>query len=813
MAQTGFTPIQLYRTATASAVPLAGNLSDGELALNTNDGRLYYKDSGGTVQVIAYKNVPLSTVTGTLAVANGGTGQTTLQAAINSLAGAVTSGSYLRGNGTNVVMSAIQAGDVPTLNQNTTGTASNVTGTVAVANGGTGATTAPNARTNLGATTVGSNFFTLTDPSAVTFIRVNADNTVSTLDAATFRTAIGAGTGGGSVSSVSGTGTVNGLTLSGTVTTTGSLTLSGAISGVPNSATTATSANTASAIVARDASGNFSAGTITATLSGSATQVSNNLTLATSGTGLSGSATFNGSSAQTFTVTSNATSANTASTIVARDASGNFSAGTITASLSGTATTATNWGSYGAVPAAGTSFGTANTIGRSDANGYTYFGYINSSTSNSENPSVSQVIVTNGGDNFYRKASVAHLTSSLSGTAPISISGNAANVTGTVAVANGGTGATSLTANNVLLGNGTSAVQVVAPGSSGNVLTSNGTTWQSSALPSSTAKTWTAFTSSGTYTVPSGVTSIRAYAFGKGGNGGGFYGGGGGGCAYGDIAVTSGQVVTITISGGVAEVRTSSNLRLQANPGEDGNITPGSAAGGTASFFAGVSPGFARTGGTAVNQGGASSGSPIGNGFTGYGGGAGWGGQGGFNTTYAGGGGGGAGGGGGDGQSNSCPGAGGGAGSAATLNLPGRARDPVAEAWTDPLLIALGIYGNGGAGAGSTSYANSSGASAPNGGGGGGAVPPGFNSNLGYGRGGHGGAGGGGGCGCSSSTSGTGQGGNGGFGGGGGGCFDYTGSGSTTRGGNGGYGGGGAGASGAGQIPGTGGAAIVLIYA
>jgi hypothetical protein len=36
-----------------------------------------------------------------------------------------------------------------------------------------------------------------------------------------------------------------------------------------------------------------------------------------------------------------------------------------------------------------------------------------------------------------------------------------------------------LTANNVLLGNGTSALQVVAPGTSGNVLTSNGTTWVS----------------------------------------------------------------------------------------------------------------------------------------------------------------------------------------------------------------------------------------------------------------------------------------------------------------------------------------------
>ena len=50
-----------------------------------------------------------------------------------------------------------------------------------------------------------------------------------------------------------------------------------------------------------------------------------------------------------------------------------------------------------------------------------------------------------------------------------------------VAVADGGTGASTLTANNVILGNGTSAVQFVAPSTSGNILTSNGTTWTSAA--------------------------------------------------------------------------------------------------------------------------------------------------------------------------------------------------------------------------------------------------------------------------------------------------------------------------------------------
>jgi hypothetical protein len=54
-------------------------------------------------------------------------------------------------------------------------------------------------------------------------------------------------------------------------------------------------------------------------------------------------------------------------------------------------------------------------------------------------------------------------------------------VTGTLPVANGGTGASTLAANRVLLGNGTSALQTVAPGTTGNVLVSNGTTWVSQA--------------------------------------------------------------------------------------------------------------------------------------------------------------------------------------------------------------------------------------------------------------------------------------------------------------------------------------------
>jgi len=120
-------------------------------------------------------------------------------------------------NGTDV------GSQVDWLNSLTLGTA------LPVASGGSGSTTASGARTNFGATTLGGNLFTISNPSAVTFPRFNADNTVSSLNAADFRTAIGAGTGGGTVTSVAGTGSANGLTLSGTVTSSGAISLSGSV--------------------------------------------------------------------------------------------------------------------------------------------------------------------------------------------------------------------------------------------------------------------------------------------------------------------------------------------------------------------------------------------------------------------------------------------------------------------------------------------------------------------------------------------------------------------------------------------------------
>ena len=64
MAQAGFTPIQLYFSSTAAAVPTSGNLIAGELALNTNDGKLYYKSSAGLIRTLADSSIATGNLPG-----------------------------------------------------------------------------------------------------------------------------------------------------------------------------------------------------------------------------------------------------------------------------------------------------------------------------------------------------------------------------------------------------------------------------------------------------------------------------------------------------------------------------------------------------------------------------------------------------------------------------------------------------------------------------------------------------------------------------------------------------------------------------
>jgi len=198
MAQTGYTPIQLYSSSTPGNAPAAGDLSNtaggSELAINIADGKLFYKDSGGNVQVIGWKLVPVSA---------GGTGQTSYtdgQLLIgNSTGNTLTKATLTAGTGISITNGA---GAITISATGGTGTVTSVSGTapISVANG------------------------TTTPVISISQAGVSTNGYLSSTDWNTFNNK-----GSGSVTSVSGTGTVNGLTLTGTVTSSGSLTLGGTL--------------------------------------------------------------------------------------------------------------------------------------------------------------------------------------------------------------------------------------------------------------------------------------------------------------------------------------------------------------------------------------------------------------------------------------------------------------------------------------------------------------------------------------------------------------------------------------------------------
>ena len=113
------------------------------------------------------------------------------------------------------------------------------------------------------------------------------------------------------------------------------------------------------------------------------------------------------------------------------------------------------------------------------------------------------------------------LQSNLSGItvsgSPVTTSGTLI-LSGTLAVANGGTGQSTLSTGAVLVGNGSSAVSSISPSTSGNVLTSNGSSWSSSALPTASSSV-SGIVSTGTQTFAgsktfsTGVTSANGYNF------------------------------------------------------------------------------------------------------------------------------------------------------------------------------------------------------------------------------------------------------------------------------------------------------------
>lgn len=203
------------------------------------------------------------------------------------------------------------------------------------------------------------------------------------------------------------------------------------------------------------------------------------------------------------TIAVDATSNNVASKVVSRDSSGNFSAGTISANLTGNVSGNVT-GNLNGLTTSGTSAPGANQILRSDVSGYVNFGYINSAISNNENPTISQIITTNGADNYFRKSSISHLTtavrSNASGTWGINISGSAASAS---------------TAGSAV--NATNAVYATSAGSATNATNATYATSAGSATNATNATNAVYATSAGSATTATNSSQLGGVSLGSAG--------------------------------------------------------------------------------------------------------------------------------------------------------------------------------------------------------------------------------------------------------------------------------------------------------
>jgi hypothetical protein len=205
---TSATPTAIAIAVAAVSGLAASATTDTTNASNITSGTLgTLRLSGSYTGITGVGTLAAGTWNGTaIATIYGGTGQTSY--AVGDLVYADTTTTIAKLSDVAVGNALISGGVNSAPSYGKIGLATHVSGILPVANGGTGATDAAGIRTAAGATTVGGNLFTLTNPSAITFPQFNANNTVSALDAASFRTAIGAGTGSGTVTSVTGTAPV-----------------------------------------------------------------------------------------------------------------------------------------------------------------------------------------------------------------------------------------------------------------------------------------------------------------------------------------------------------------------------------------------------------------------------------------------------------------------------------------------------------------------------------------------------------------------------------------------------------------------------
>lgn len=437
-------------------------------------------------------------VTGILPVANGGTGSNTIPlnnvllgngtGALQSVAPG-TAGQVLRSNGTTWSSSALSASDVPTLNQNTTGSAASLSATLPIATGGTGQTTAAAAITALTGTQTAGRYLR-SDGTNATLSAIQAAD-VPTLNQNTTGTAATLTTGRTIQTDLAAT---TAATFNGSTNITPGVTGILAVANGGTGSASLVTAATASSVAARDANANLTADNFINTVESTATAAGTTaLTIASGGVQV-----FTGTTTQTVTLPTTSVTAGMSWTVI------NQSTGAVTVNASGGTTVATLAGSttgvFTAVAATPTTNAqwTAQVFGNGDSlttladltlagtdgktltvnNSLTLAGTdATTMTFPSTNATLARTDAAQTFTGVQTMTSPALTTPAITGaitgtysfggtptwpTFNQNTTGTASNVTGTVAVANGGTGATTLTG--LIKGTGTTAMVAATAG-------------------------------------------------------------------------------------------------------------------------------------------------------------------------------------------------------------------------------------------------------------------------------------------------------------------------------------------------------------
>ena len=438
--------------------------------------------------------------------------------------------------------------------------------------------------------------------------------------------------------------------------------------------------NTANTLVLRDASGNFSAGTITASLTGNATNITGTLAITQGGTGAtattgSGSNVLSTSPTLVTPVLGTPTSGNllnctfptlnqnttgTAANVTGVVAVANGGSGTATPALvAGTNVSITgswpnqtinasggvssiSFGSTGLTPST-TTTGAVTVAGTlAVASGGT--GVTTSTGSGSNVLSTSPTLVTP----VLGTPTSGNLVNCTFPTLNQNTTGTAAGLSATLAIGSGGTNSTATpTAGGAVYGTGT-AMAITAAGTTGQVLTSQGSSAPIWAAAGGGIGGMQTFTASGTFTIPTGVTKVKVTVT-AGGGGGGYYtgcsaatGGGAGGTAIKVLTgLTAGNTIIVTV--GAPGTAAYSDASITGGTGGTSSISSGtqtittvSATGGVGGYSSSSSTfpnsgygGAASNGSININGGGA----PISGSTVSAGGGSFWGGGSSFTTS------------------------------------------------------------------------------------------------------------------------------------------------------------------------------------